>query len=132
VSAVLAGTAPAAAIAAGLFSSLTEFREWQELILVMMVAGAAAGAVGLAGDRDGRRLALTALALGPAMWAGAQVVYVAVQLVQGDPFEADRFGPQWVQAVGLIAAHAVFLGVPTGLAAALLVLGWRRWAPGGA
>lgn len=129
---VLAVGAAAAAITTGLLSALTEFREWRELILVMMVAGAAMGAAGLHRGSDDRRLTLTAFVLGPAMWALAQIVYVMVQLGRGEPFEADRFGPQWAQALGLIAAHAVFLGTPTGVAAALLVLGWRRFAPGSA
>lgn len=129
---VLAVAATAAAITTGLLSALTEFRDWRELILVMMVAGAAMGAVGVHRGPSNRRLALTAFLLGPGMWALAQVVYVLVQLGRGEPFDADRFGPQWSQALGLIAAHAVFLGIPTGAAAAVLVLGWRRFAPGAA
>ena len=64
---------------------------------------------------------LIPIAAGIVTWAGAETLYVILHLVQGEPFEAERFGAQPAQAVGLIAAHGVFLGAPTGLAAALLL-----------
>ena len=61
------------------------------------------------------------MAVGAATWAGAQVVYVLAHVAAGEPFDAGRFGPQWAQALALIAAHAAFLGVPTGAVAGLLL-----------
>lgn len=116
----------AAAFVAGALSAFTDFRALREPILVMMVIAVALSAASLVRDKRGWRPFLTALALGPAAWAGAQVVYVLLQAIRGEPLEADRFGPQWAQALGLIGAHALFLGVPTGAAAGGLLFGWRR------
>jgi len=44
----------------------------------------------------------------------------------GQRFHAERFGPQPLQAVGLVAAHGVFLGAPTGAVAGSVLLAWRR------
>ena len=93
----------------------------------MMVMAVALTSGRLAADARGWRPFLTALALGPATWAAAQVVYVLLQMARGEPFEADRFGPQWAQALGLIGAHALFLGIPTGAAAGGLLVAWRRF-----
>ena len=41
-------------------------------------------------------------------------------MAAGEPFDAGRFGPHWAQALALIAAHAAFLGIPTGAMAGLL------------
>ena len=59
--------------------------------------------------------------VGAATWGLAQTVYVCAHVVAGEPFDAERFGPQWSQAIGLIVAHALFLGIPTGAVAGLLL-----------
>jgi hypothetical protein len=64
---------------------------------------------------------LRAVPLGVMTWGLAQTVYVVLHAVQGERFDAPRFGPQPLQALGLIAAHALFLGAPTGLAAAVIL-----------
>ena len=38
----------------------------------------------------------------------------------GERFDAERFGPQWRQALGLIGVHALFLGAPTGVVAGIV------------
>ena len=51
-----------------------------------------------------------------------------IHAARGQAFEAERFGPQWAQALGLIGVHALFLGAPTGIAAgALLWVRARLW-----
>jgi hypothetical protein len=51
----------------------------------------------------------------------AETVYAIIHVAAGERFHAERFGPQWSQAIGLIAAHGLFLGVPTGIAAAFML-----------
>ena len=46
---------------------------------------------------------------------------VCARELGGERFQAERFGPQWSQAVLLVAAHGVFLGVPTGIAVAAVL-----------
>jgi hypothetical protein len=60
---------------------------------------------------------LLTVMLGVATWAAAETVYVLLHVALGERFEAERFGPQPAQALGLIAAHALFLGLPTGAVA---------------
>jgi hypothetical protein len=75
----------------------------------------------LADGRRGWRTWLQSVLVGAVTWAGAQVVYVFAHIVAGVPLDAERFGPQWAQALGLIVAHAVFLGIPSGAVAGLLL-----------
>lgn len=124
--AVLASAAPAAALVAGVLSAFTDFRALREPILLMMVVAVALSAASATRGARERHVFWTAVVLGAATWAGSQMVYVALQIARQEPFEADLFGPQWSQALGLVAAHAAFLGVPTGIAAGTGVIAWRR------
>ena len=56
-----------------------------------------------------------------AAWAAAETLYVVLHAAQGERFDAERFGPQWRQALGLIGVHAVVLGAPTGIVAGVLL-----------
>jgi hypothetical protein len=71
-----------------------------------------------------------AMVLGVTTWGAAQTLYVILHAAQGERFDAPRFGPQPLQALGLIAAHALFLGAPTGLAAGA-VLRVHAWVARG-
>jgi hypothetical protein len=48
-------------------------------------------------------------------------MYILAHIAAGEPLDAGRFGPQWEQALALIVAHALFLGIPTGTVAGLLL-----------
>ncbi|HZP58594.1 MAG TPA: hypothetical protein VFC53_13745 [Dehalococcoidia bacterium] len=127
--------APVAAVLLGAGAEWLDFRELRAAFLALGVAGVTVTALAL---RPGAwrampalRAALLTVALGAATWAAAEATYVALHLAQGERFHAERFGPQPAQAIGLIAAHALFLGVPTGVAAAALVFG-REWLRRGA
>ncbi len=69
---------------------------------------------------------LRSTALGAGIWGAGGAVYAIVHVARGETFDADRFGPQWAQALGLIGVHALFLGVPTGIATALVLYVVRR------
>jgi hypothetical protein len=87
----------------------------------MVGFGVLATAYSVNGTRRGwRRFGATVL-IGIATWAGAQSVYAMIHIGGGERFHADRFGPQWSQAIALIAAHGAFLGAPTGLVAAVVL-----------
>jgi hypothetical protein len=51
-----------------------------------------------------------------------------VHAARGEAFETERFSAEWAKAVYLIGVHALFLGVPTGIVAAIIrhVLAPRR------
>jgi hypothetical protein len=126
--------APLAALLLGLSAEWLDFRELRVLLLFVGGFGVLATAYAIDGTRTGiRPFARTVLA-GFATWAGAQCVYAVLHVVRGEAFDAGRFGPQWAQALGLIAAHGLFLGVPTGIVAALMLhaAGRRRRSPAGA
>lgn len=123
--------APLAAVAAGCAAEWLDFRALRYPLLAMMLAGVVATASAL--DRRGdtnlapRGVAgtmLRAVLAGVLAWTLAESVYVMLHVLRGEAFDAQRFGPQPAQALGLIAVHALFLGGPTGLAAAALV--WLR------
>ena len=120
--------APLAAIAAGLAAEWLDFRALRYPLLALVLAGVTATSLALAlTARHGvTRDSAVALAIGVATWAAAETLYVVIHALRGEPFEAERFGPQWAQALGLIAVHALALGAPTGVAAALL-LQLRAW-----
>jgi hypothetical protein len=80
-----------------------------------------ATAYSVSGARRGWRPFATTVFIGIATWAGAQSLYAMIHVVGGERFHADRFGPQWSQAIALIAAHGAFLGAPTGIVAALIL-----------
>ncbi len=90
-------------------------------LLLLVGLGVLATAWALLGSRRDARAFALAIALGMATWASAEALYVALHTMRSQPFEAERFGPQWAQALGLIGVHGLFLGAPTGIAAALLL-----------
>jgi hypothetical protein len=113
--------APLAALLLGLSAEWLDFRELRVPLLFVAGFGVLATAYAIDGTRtDVRPFARTVLA-GFATWAGAQSVYAILHVARGESFDAGRFGPQWAQSVGLIAAHGLFLGVPTGIVAALML-----------
>jgi hypothetical protein len=117
-----------AAVLAGIAAEWLDFRALRYPILLSVGVGVLFTAHSVFGRRTSVRTFLWTVALGVATWAAAESLYVAIHAARGEAFEAERFGPQWVQAVGLIGVHGLFLGLPTGLAAAavLSALGWIR------
>lgn len=98
-----------------------DFRTLRIPLLLLVGFGVLATAYAAGGARGGwRSFAMTVL-IGAATWAAAQAVYVVIHVASGERFEADRFGPQWSQAIALVAAHGAFLGTPTGIAAAIIL-----------
>jgi len=116
---LMALAAPAAAVLAGLAAEWLDFRALRYPLLLMVGLGVLATALAVLPRTGGWRAAALTVAIGIATWAAAETLYVVLHAAQGERFEAERFGPQPAQALGLIAAHALFLGVPTGVAAAL-------------
>jgi hypothetical protein len=119
--------APLAAVLAGIGAEFLDFRELRVPFLFGVGLGVLATSYALFGTRPGgRRFALTAL-VGMATWGGAESLYAVLHVARGELFDAPRFGPQAAQAFGLIGVHALFLGLPTGLAAgAMLHAPWLR------
>jgi hypothetical protein len=129
--------APAAAIIAGVAAERVDFRAMRYPILLMMLAGVVATAYALdwrAAERGDRRAVpgamLRSVLLGVVTWGAAQTLYFILHVALGERFDAPRFG-QPLQALGLIAAHALFLGAPTGLVAGA-ILNARTWLLRGA
>jgi hypothetical protein len=120
--------APLVAVLAGLSAQWLDFRELRVPLLFMVGFGVLATAHAVVGLRRGWRAFGVATLVGVATWAAAETVYAVVHVALGERFHADRFGPQWSQAIGLIAAHGVFLGAPTGLVAGAILqaAAWRR------
>jgi len=120
--------APVVAVLAGMAAEWLDFRALRVPLLLMVGFGVLATASRLVGARAGGTFATAswrpfalAVLLGAATWAAAEGVYTIIHVVLGHQFHADRFGPQWSQAVGLIAAHGLFLGAPTGAVAGLML-----------
>ena len=108
------------ALLAGFAAEWLDFRALRYPLLLMVGFGVLATAISLfARERPLRAFVLTVL-LGAATWGAAETLYVVLHVAQGESFDAERFGPQWRQALGLIGVHALFLGVPTGIAAGVL------------
>jgi hypothetical protein len=103
----------------GMSAEWLDFRALRVPLLMMAGFGVLAAAWALTRGRTGVRPFLQTVAAGAATWAAIETLYVVIHLVAGERFHAERFGPQWSQAIGLIAAHGLFLGVPTGIAVAL-------------
>ena len=118
---VLLLAAPIVAIVAGVAAEWLDFRALRWPLLALVLAGVALTSHAMLRDRSGWSRLLVPVAVGVATWAAAETLYVIFHVVQGEPFDAERFGPQPAQAIGLIAAHGFFLGAPTGLAAALIL-----------
>ena len=110
--------APLAAVVSGV---LAHFVADRQPLLIPMTIGIVATSFALARGRKGPRVFLLALGVGFLAWGGEQIVYSITHVIAGERFEAERFGPQWAQVLGLTFAHAVFLGLPSGLLAGLLL-----------
>ncbi len=118
--ALLAG-APIAAVLAGLGAEFLDFRELRVLFLLGVGFGVLSTSYALTGARPGWRTLGVAALVGVATWGGGEAIYTIVHASRGELFHADRFGSQPMQALGLIAAHGLFLGLPTGLAAGAML-----------
>jgi hypothetical protein len=117
----LALGAPLVALLAGMAAEWLDFRELRAPLLLMVGFGVLGTSYAVTRTRTGVRQFVTAVAGGAATWAAAEAVYAVIHVASGERFHAERFGPQWSQAIGLIAAHGAFLGAPTGLTAALML-----------
>ncbi len=113
--------APAVALGAGALAQWADFQALRVPLLLFVGVGVLATAYAATSGARGWRAAAIAVAVGIGTWALAEAVYSILHVSLGERFHADRFGPQWSQAIGLIAAHGLFLGAPTGIAAALLL-----------
>ncbi len=113
--------APAAALLIGLSAEWLDFRELRVPLLILAGFGILATAYAVNGAGVGMRQFTTTVLIGVATWGAAQTLYVSLHVARGESFDAGRFGPQWAQALGLIAAHGLFLGAPTGVVAAMLL-----------
>ena len=113
--------APGVAVLGGGSAQWLDFRPLRIAILLVVGLSVFATAYALSGTRTGARPFLRTVLAGAATWAGVQCVYAVLHVAQGDAFDAARFGPQWSQAIALIVAHALFLGVPTGIVVALML-----------
>lgn len=129
--------APVAALLDSVAAEFLDFRALREPLLLMVGLGVLATSHTLPGERTGPRLFALAVAIGMATWTLAISGYAVLHAARGAAFDFGRMAgsPQWLQALGLIAAHGILLGVPTGLAAALLLAStrrpWRRTAAPG-
>ena len=121
----LALGAPLVAVLGGMAAEWLDFRELRIPLLLMVGFGVLATAHALVGARPGWRAFAVAMLVGVATWAAVESVYTVIHVARGEQFHADRFGPQWSQAIGLIAAHGLFLGAPTGAVAGVL----PQWRP---
>ncbi|HEY8172276.1 MAG TPA: hypothetical protein VIH21_04250 [Dehalococcoidia bacterium] len=117
--------APTVALLAGLAAEWLDFRALRYPLLLLVGLGVLSTALTLF-RRDGARPLLATVVLGAVTWAAAESLYVALHAARGEAFDAARFGPQWSQALGLIGVHGLFLGVPTGIAAALVLAASQR------
>lgn len=118
---LLWGGAPLAALLGGMAAEWLDFRALRVPLLLMVGLGVLATSYALTRGRTGTRPFLSAITAGAATWAAAEAVYAIIHVASGERFHAERFGPQWSQAAGLIAAHGLLLGVPTGIVAALML-----------
>ncbi len=105
----------------GMSAEWLDFRELRVPLLAMAGCGVLAAAWAMTRGRTGARPFAETVVAGAATWAAIEATYVVIHLAAGERFHAERFGPQWSQAIGLIAAHGVFLGVPTGIAVAVVL-----------
>jgi hypothetical protein len=105
----------------GMSAEWLDFRALRVPLLLMAGCGVLAVAWAMTRGRTGMRPFVETVAAGAATWAAIEATYVVLHLAGGERFHAERFGPQWSQAVLLIAAHGVFLGVPTGVGVAIVL-----------
>ena len=113
--------APLVALLGGMSAEWLDFRALRLPLLLAVGLGVLATSYAISGTRTGVRPFLWTVAVGAVTWAAAEAVYAVIHVAAGERFHAERFGPQWSQALGLIAAHGLFLGAPTGIAAALML-----------
>jgi hypothetical protein len=113
--------APLVALAAGLSAQWLDFRALRVPLLLIVGFGVLAMASVLVRNRRGWPRIAVATLVGIGTWAAAETSYAIVHVALGEHFHASRFGSQPLQAVGLIVAHGVFLGAPTGLVAGLML-----------
>ena len=113
--------APLVAVLAGVSAEWLDFRALRIPLLLLIGFGVLATAYSVIGARRGWRPFAATVLVGVATWAGGQSIYAIIHAAAGEQFHADRFGPQWSQAIALIAAHGAFLGAPTGLVAAVIL-----------
>ncbi len=113
--------APLVALLAGMAAEWLDFRALRVPLLLMVGFGVLGTSYAVTRGRTGPRPFVATVAIGAATWAAAETVYAIIHVAAGERFHAERFGPQWSQAAGLIAAHGLFLGAPTGIAAALML-----------
>ena len=118
----------------GMAAEWLDFRALRVPLLILAGCGALAATWAITRGRVGMRPFLATVAAGAVTWAAIEGLYVVLHLASGERFHAERFGPQWSQAVLLVAAHGLFLGVPTGIVAALVLAASARvrhaWRPG--
>ena len=123
---VLLLAAPATALAAGIAAEWLDFRALRYPLLLMVALGVMVTARALLGPRfEWQALAVTA-GVGMAAWGAAETVYVVLHVAQGERFSFEAFDSQPAQAAGLIALHAILLGLPTGLAAGAVLAVFAR------
>lgn len=119
--------APFAAILAGMAAQWLDFRALRLPLLLLVLAGVIATSIALSRGHRPPAAVGVCVVVGALTWTGAQVVYTVLHVASGQEFSFDRLGgPQPVQAFGLIVAHAAFLGLPTGIAAGVVLLAARR------
>ena len=104
-----------------------DFRELRVPLLLLVGFGVLATSSVLTRGASPPRAFLISVATGMLTWAAVQCVYAVIHIASGERFDADRFGPQWSQALALIAAHALFLGLPTGIVAGAILWAARAW-----
>ena len=114
----------------GMSAEWLDFRALRVPLLLMAGCGVLAAAWAITRGRTGVRAFVETVAAGAATWAAIEALYVVLHLAGGEQFHAERFGQQWSQAIGLVAAHGVFLGVPTGVAVAVVLHGASRMRRG--
>lgn len=123
-------SAPAAAVVAGLAAEWLDFRALRAPILIMVVAAVLiTGGALIGGRRDGGAFATITL-VGVLAWTAVSAVFVAVHGTRGESFMfgEEYLDQQWMRAAGVIVAHGLLLGAPTGVAAALIVHGRALFA----
>ncbi len=112
---------PAAAVALGCAAQWLDFRELRMALLLIGGLGTLGTSAAALHGRRGIAAALVAAGVGVATWGAAQALYALIHVALGERFDAPRFGPQPTQALALVAAHALFLGLPTGIVASALL-----------
>ncbi len=123
---LLWGCALVVVVLGGMAAEWLDFRALRVPLLLVAGCGVLAAAWAITRGRTGVRPFIETVAAGAATWAAIEALYVVIHLAGGERFHAERFGPQWSQAIGLVAAHGVFLGMPTGIAVAVVLHGASR------